>query len=96
MVLARGRVIAAIRDALNKAQIDMPYPTQVMLFHDQTEETDGDRARQREGWPAGEQPPAPRARSADRGTARAPRPAQPRSDAISSEGELGPTTSPSP
>ena len=31
----------------------MPYPTQQILFHDQTEETDGDRARQREGWPAG-------------------------------------------
>ncbi len=31
----------------------MPYPTQVHLFHDQTEETDGNRAKQREGWPAG-------------------------------------------
>jgi hypothetical protein len=28
-------------------------PTQQILFHDQTEETDGDRARQREGWPKG-------------------------------------------
>jgi small conductance mechanosensitive channel len=33
--------------------IDLPYPTQQILFHDQTEETDGDRAQQREGWPAG-------------------------------------------
>jgi small conductance mechanosensitive channel len=33
--------------------IDMPFPTQQILFHDQTEETDGDRSRQREGWPAG-------------------------------------------
>jgi small conductance mechanosensitive channel len=33
--------------------IDLPYPTQQILFHDQTEETDGDRSQQREGWPAG-------------------------------------------
>ncbi len=33
--------------------IDLPYPTRQILFHDQTEETDGDRAAQREGWPAG-------------------------------------------
>jgi hypothetical protein len=39
--------------ALDKEGIDMPYPTQVHLFHDQTEETDGNRAKQREGWPAG-------------------------------------------
>jgi small conductance mechanosensitive channel len=48
----RDRVIAAIKRALNDAGIDMPYPTQQILFHDQTEETDGDRSRQREGWPA--------------------------------------------
>jgi len=32
------------------------------LFHDQTEATDGDRARQREGWPArkGQEVPGPR------------------------------------
>ena len=33
------------------AGIDLPFPTQQVLFHDQTEETDGDRANQREGWP---------------------------------------------
>jgi small conductance mechanosensitive channel len=33
--------------------IDLPYPTRQILFHDQTEETDGDRSLQREGWPAG-------------------------------------------
>jgi hypothetical protein len=38
----------------------MPYPTQVTLFHDQTEETDGDRSAQREGWPAGANPPGAR------------------------------------
>ena len=48
---ARSDVIEAIAGALTKAGIDMPFDTQVVLFHDQTEETDGDRARQREGWP---------------------------------------------
>ena len=86
IVLAKGRVIAAIRDGLNAAQIDMPYPTQVVLFHNQTEETDGDRSRQREGWPAGASPPASRATVIDR--RQAPRPDHPRDDAISSEGEL--------
>lgn len=32
----------------------------VLLFHDQTEESDGDRRQQREGWPSGEAPPKPR------------------------------------
>lgn len=45
-VLERGKT------ALTRAGIDLPYPTQHVLFHDQTEATDGDRARQREGWPA--------------------------------------------
>ncbi len=57
-----ARVIEAIKLALDEAGIDMPYPTRQVLFHDQTEEIDGDRARQREGWPItpGVQPPAPR------------------------------------
>ena len=88
VVLARGRVIAAIRDSLNAAQIDMPYPTQVVLFHNQTDETDGDRTRQREGWPAGDSPPASRAQLVDSRNGHAPRPEHPRSDAVSSEGEL--------
>ncbi|MBM3604962.1 MAG: mechanosensitive ion channel family protein [Alphaproteobacteria bacterium] len=49
----QGRVIVAAYKALNAAGIDMPYPTQVHLWHDQTEQTDGDRHTQREGWPAG-------------------------------------------
>lgn len=53
-------VIAGIKEALDRAGIDMPYPTQVTLLHDQTEATDGDRTRQREGWPAGDDPPQPR------------------------------------
>ena len=41
--------------------IDLPYPTRQILFHDQTETTDGDRRRQREGWPAGNgEVPGPR------------------------------------
>ena len=60
VVKASSDVIEAIKNALDDAQIDMAYPTQVVLFHDQTEETDGDRTRQREGWPAGQNPPQPR------------------------------------
>lgn len=48
-----GEVLQAVYVALDEEGIDMPYPTQVHLFHDQTEETDGDRRTQREGWPAG-------------------------------------------
>jgi len=53
-------VLTAIKEKLDEAGIDMPYPTQVTLFHDQTEETDGDRTTQREGWPAGANPPKAR------------------------------------
>jgi small-conductance mechanosensitive channel len=56
----QGEVIAAVKRALSKAGIDLPFPTRVVLFHDQTEESDGDRGRQREGWPAGDNPPRPR------------------------------------
>lgn len=57
-------MILAIWQAAADNGIDLPFPTQQILFHDQTEETDGDRTRQREGWPAGETPPASR-RAAD-------------------------------
>ncbi|HEV7255265.1 MAG TPA: mechanosensitive ion channel family protein [Mesorhizobium sp.] len=60
VVHAQGKVIAAVKRALTEAGIDMPFPTRVVLLHDQTEETDGDRSRQREGWPAGKSPPRPR------------------------------------
>lgn len=59
-VHVRARVVLAVFEAAIANGIDLPFPTQVMLFHDQTEETDGDRTRQREGWPAGENPPRPR------------------------------------
>jgi small-conductance mechanosensitive channel len=50
---ARDRVLTAIKKKLTANGIDLPFPTQQILFHDQTEETDGIRSRQREGWPAG-------------------------------------------
>ena len=54
-------VIRQIKVALDQAAIDMPYPTTVVLFHDQTEENDGVRATQREGWPTdGNDPPTRR------------------------------------
>ncbi len=55
------RVISAIKHACVEHGIDLPYPTRQILFHDQTENTDGDRHRQREGWPAGtDEVPHPR------------------------------------
>ncbi len=61
VVTTQDRVLTAIRNACAEAQIDLPYPTQVLLFHDQTDADDGDRTRQREGWPPGANPPARRA-----------------------------------
>lgn len=49
----RDRVLTAIKNKLIANGIDLPFPTQQILFHDQTEQTDGDRSSQREGWPAG-------------------------------------------
>ena len=60
VVHTQGRVIKAVKQALSAAGIDLPFPTRVVLLHDQTEESDGDRARQREGWPQGNNPPRPR------------------------------------
>lgn len=50
----QDKVITTIKNTLVANGIDLPYPTQQILFHDQTEEIDGDRRRQREGWPAGD------------------------------------------
>lgn len=46
-------VLRAFKKELSAHGIDLPFETRVLLFHDQTEEADGDRRRQREGWPAG-------------------------------------------
>ncbi|MCB1466990.1 MAG: mechanosensitive ion channel family protein [Rhizobiaceae bacterium] len=51
VVHVRSKVLEAVKKALDAAGIDMPFETQVMLLHDQTEETDGERGAQREGWP---------------------------------------------
>ena len=48
---SQDQVLTQLCKRLLAAGIDLPLPTQQILFHDQTEETDGDRARQREGWP---------------------------------------------
>jgi small-conductance mechanosensitive channel len=63
VLAVRGRVLQAVAEAMAGAGIDLPFPTQVLLLHDQTEATDGDRTRQREGWPAGRDPPPPRWRN---------------------------------
>ncbi|MFC3605830.1 mechanosensitive ion channel family protein [Deinococcus soli (ex Cha et al. 2016)] len=61
VVESQDRVLEALKPALIAAGIDLPLPTQQVLFHDQTEETDGDRTRQREGWPARAENPRSRA-----------------------------------
>ncbi|WP_412027954.1 mechanosensitive ion channel family protein [Deinococcus yunweiensis] len=61
VVESQDRVLEALKPALIAAGIDLPLPTQQVLFHDQTEETDGDRTRQREGWPARADNPRSRA-----------------------------------
>ena len=59
VIHTHGRVVQAAYEALFEAGIDMPYPTRMVLFHDQTEEWDGDRSRQREGWPSRGEDPRP-------------------------------------
>ena len=55
-----SEVVRAIKLGLDGAGIDMPFETHVHLFHDQTEEADGRRGEQREGWPAGDAAPLSR------------------------------------
>lgn len=52
MTDSTDQVLIAVKYALTGAGIDLPYPTSQVLWHDQTEEIDGDRNRQREGWPS--------------------------------------------
>lgn len=65
-------VLERLKPALTEAGIDLPFPTSQVLFHDQTEATDGDRACQREGWPGlpGSGNPRPRWRAMQRGDGR--------------------------
>jgi small-conductance mechanosensitive channel len=60
VLVVRDRVIAAVKATLQEHGVDLPFPTRQILFHDQTEATDGDRARRREGQPAGGAVPCPR------------------------------------
>ena len=62
VVHLRDAVLHQVRDRLTAEGIDLPYPTSVVLFHDQSEEVDGDRAQQREGWPVGARGKVPRPR----------------------------------
>jgi small-conductance mechanosensitive channel len=67
---AQDRVLTAVKRALTEAGIDLPFPTRQILLHDQTEAVDGDRRRQREGWPAGAgDVPEPRSVAAARAAA---------------------------
>lgn len=50
----RDLVLHHIKDVLTENGIDLPFPTTQVLFHDQSEDTDGDRRQQREGWPKGQ------------------------------------------
>ncbi len=49
---ARDIVLQNVRQSFAEAGIDIPFPVRTVLYHDQTDETDGTRSRQREGWPA--------------------------------------------
>jgi small conductance mechanosensitive channel len=65
VIKGRSQVVPVLKKVLTEAGIDLPFPTRTILFHDQTEQTDGDRAAQREGWPAGKgQVPGPKLESA--------------------------------
>jgi small conductance mechanosensitive channel len=80
---SRDQVLSAIKKKLLANGVDLPLPTQQVLLHDQTEEADGDRRRQREGWPAGKGE-VPRPRWLAGGTAAAGAPA---ADAASGRGD---------
>lgn len=62
VVMNKAAVLRAVKLALDEAKIDMPYDTKVQLIHDQTEEIDGDRQSQREGWPVPKDGVAPKSR----------------------------------
>jgi small-conductance mechanosensitive channel len=62
VMASQDAALHALKDALTEAGIDLPFPTRQILFHDQTEQTDGRRDAQREGWPAGDRP-VPHARA---------------------------------
>ena len=56
VLTSQDLVLEQAAAGLLAAGIDIPFPTRQILFHDQTGESDGDRSRQREGWPPGKGP----------------------------------------
>lgn len=62
--VSTDQVLTAIKNELTANGIDLPFPTRQILFHDQTETTDGNRAAQREGWPSKQGQPTTPARDA--------------------------------
>jgi small-conductance mechanosensitive channel len=52
VVKTTAEELKRVKMALDEAGVDLPFDTQVHLWHDQTETVDGDRRNQREGWPA--------------------------------------------
>ena len=52
VVKVNAQVIDRLKTAYSEANIDIPYETRVVLFHDQTDERDGKPGTQFEGWPA--------------------------------------------
>ena len=62
VVAVKSDIIRGIKATLDDAGIDMPYDTVVNLFHDQTDEYDGVRGKQREGWPARDEDDQPKPR----------------------------------
>lgn len=49
--VVKSMIITSIKEAFDEKGIDMPFETQVNLFHNQTDQDDGARGKQREGWP---------------------------------------------
>lgn len=58
--ISQDAVLQRVVGALRAAGVDLPFPTQHVLLHDQTDEFDGDRSRQREGWPVTSEDKSPR------------------------------------
>lgn len=52
----KSLVLSSVKKRFFEEGIDLPFPTQTILWHDQTESTDGNREKQREGWPPGKNP----------------------------------------
>lgn len=77
VLLAQDKVLVEVKKQLQASGIDLPYPTRQILLHDQSEQTDGDRRTQREGWPAGKDVPAPRSIAGAIATASTASPTEP-------------------